>query len=87
MKNYDSSDIEKKNTSNKKTYKTKHVIESENNLHIVKLAPKQSRKASTKFTSQSNTNTYDFYDDETQDTDDSLYLPNFAKNFDGKFIY
>ncbi len=84
MKNHDSSEKEKKNTSNKKTYKAKHINESENNLQVVKMAPKQSRKASTKVTSQGNTNTYDFFDDETQDTDDSLYLPNFAKNFDGK---
>lgn len=85
MKNFDSSEKEKKNTSNsKKNFKDSKIIESENNLHIVKLVPtklKQNRKGSTKIISQSNT--YDFYDDETQDTDDSLYLPNFAKNFDG----
>lgn len=88
MKNFDSSEKEKKNTSNSKKHnKDKKVMESENNLQIVKIVPtklKQNRKGSTKITTQSNT--YDFYDDETQDTDDSLYLPNFAKNFDGNLI-
>lgn len=40
MKNFDSSEKEKKNTSNSKKHnKDKKVMESENNLQIVKIVP------------------------------------------------
>lgn len=71
----------------KKKPKTKKIMESQNNLKIIKLEPTNIPNKEKSTNLINDFHFIDCDDGETQDdTDVSTYAPNFVKNFDGKNI-